>query len=91
MTDNKHEFETPIELKCVFKGLLVASRRFELFDFDNQTIQGEIGGQLAEEDLQQFNTLTNQRCLASLIKKTVSFVGGKEKRQYELIDLKALS
>ncbi len=87
LTDTSKELVKSIVVECTFKGLLVDSRNFELFDRNNQKIKGQVDTELTEAQLQSYNELTNQRCEATLKKTTLVFPGGKEKTHYTLLRL----
>jgi hypothetical protein len=77
--------EETVSLTGTFKGVLLESWEFNFTKIDRESIKGKIGQELSEDQVIEFNTLYfNQRCIATLLKTTVSFKNGRNRVTYQL-------
>lgn len=81
--------EEEIIVNGIFRGLLLDSGRFEIQDETGRKISGFIGEDINEEELIEYdkNYLNNQCEIHLKIHKT-TFGTGKEKVEYELLEIK---
>jgi hypothetical protein len=74
-----------VSLEGTFKGVLLDSWDFNFTTNDGESIKGKIGQELSEDQVIEFNDqFFNQRCVASLLKTTVSFKNGRSRVTYQL-------
>jgi hypothetical protein len=78
-----------IEVPGVFRGVTRESGVFDLKTQGGEVITGTVADDLAEEDLERIDAFTNQDCIASLQKTTVSRVTGPTTPTYILLDARA--
>jgi hypothetical protein len=78
-----------VEVPGVFRGVTRESGVFDLKAKGGEVITGTVADELAEEALERIDTLTNQDCIASLQKTTVSRVTGPTTPTYILLDARA--
>ncbi len=77
--------EETVSLTGTLKGVLLDSWEFNLTTMDGDSIAGKINPELSEEQVVEFNTLYfNRRCIATLLKTTVSFKNGRNRVTYQL-------
>jgi hypothetical protein len=75
-----------IDIAGVFRGVTRESGVFDLKTQGGEVLTGTVADELAEEDLERIDALTNQDCVASLLKTTISLVTGPAAPTYVLLD-----
>jgi hypothetical protein len=79
-----------IELKGVFKGVLLESWRFDFVNENGHKISGKLDENLTSEQVVELNSqFFNQRCIAVFDKTTVLFRNGRERTTHVLRNLKS--
>jgi len=79
-----------IELKGVFKGVLLESWRFDFVNEIGHKISGKLDENLTSEQVVELNSqFFNQRCIAVFDKTTVLFRNGRERTTHVLRNLKS--
>ena len=77
-----------IQIKGVFKGILLESWRFDFLSHDGHKISGKIDENLTPEQAADLNReFFNCHCVATLDKTTVLFKNGRERTTHTLKDL----
>jgi hypothetical protein len=80
-----------VNLRGVFKGVLLESWKFDFVTGENFRVGGKIGGNLTEEQVIALNLeFFNQRCVAALDKTTVLFKNGRVRTTYTLRGIEAM-
>ncbi len=80
--------ETEEFIDCVFRGMLLDSCRYEAQIIDGKRISGFINELLSEEELIDYNRkFLNQECTIHIKKNKVKFATGREKIEYELLEI----
>ncbi len=81
--------EEEIIINGIFRGLLLDSGRFEIQDETGMKISGFIGEDINEEELIEYHRkYLNNQCKIYLKKRRTTFGTGKEKFEYELLEIR---
>jgi len=78
--------EEEIDVTGVFRGMTHETGHFDLMSDEHGLITGFVADELTEDDLDRIGRLTNQRCMARLLKTKVQQVSGEAKPSYVLIN-----
>jgi len=81
--------EEEVVIQGIFRGLLLDSGRFEMQDDFGRKISGFIGEDIHEEELVGYDKkYLNNQCEIHLKKHKTTFRTGKEKIEYELLEIR---
>ncbi len=84
---NKNK-ENDIIVSGVLRGILLDSGKFEVITDEGKSITGFINSEITEEQLIQFDIeFLNKPCNIHMFEHKISFKTGKEKTNYELLDI----
>lgn len=73
----------------ILRGILLDSGKFEIIDSNGNQISGIIDPEISEEQLiEYYEKYLNIPCRIHLVVHRISFITGKEKTSYELIEIK---
>jgi hypothetical protein len=80
-----------IEVRGVFKGVLLESWKFDFLDEHGHKISGKVQEDLTADQVAALSSdFFNQQCIAELEKTTVLFRNGRERTTHVLIDLRPI-
>ncbi len=80
--------EEEIEVRGVFRGVLLDSWRYDFNDEDGHRLSGRLDDELSVETFSEWNReYFDRECLARLLKSTVAFKNGRCRTTYRLLDL----
>lgn len=79
--------EDEVFISGILRGLLLDSGRFEFQDEAGLKYSGRISPELIEEQLINYKSLLNEPCQVHLLTSKTTLKAGKEKIQYELIEI----
>jgi hypothetical protein len=83
--------ENEILVNGIFRGLLLDSAKFEIQDEFGKKITGFISPDLSENQLIEYDKdFLNTKCLIQLKEHRTKFKTGKEKKDYELLEIKEI-
>lgn len=83
--------ENEILVNGIFRGLLLDSAKFEIQDEFGKKITGFISPDLSENQLIEYDKdFLNTKCLIHLKEHRTKFKTGKEKKDYELLEIKEI-
>ncbi|MCA9112215.1 MAG: hypothetical protein KDA52_19835 [Planctomycetaceae bacterium] len=82
----KELIEEEIRLEGTFRGLTRETLHFDLIVHDGDVISGTVAESLTEEDLERIDNLTNESCIAELLKSTLQPVTGNPTVTYVLLN-----
>ncbi|MDM1383490.1 hypothetical protein HX024_12445 [Myroides marinus] len=86
--NSAHTEENIIELKGTLRGILLDSGKFEFIDKNGHKTSGYINESLDEEKIVELNIeYLNKDCTIKIKKYITTFISGREKTFYELIDI----
>lgn len=84
-TNDKEEI---IFINGILRGILLDSGKFEIINEDGNQIAGIIDPEISEEQLiEYYKKYLNKNCKIHLITHKITFITGKEKISYELIEI----
>lgn len=80
--------ETEEFITCNFRGILLDSGKYEAQSLEGKKISGYISDTLSEDELIEYDKkYLNQQCIIHFKKNKVKFATGREKTDYELLDI----
>lgn len=82
--------EDEIVITGVFRGILLDSVRFEVQDEIGVKYSGTVSEEINEEQLVNYNNFLNTRCEIHLEVRKTSFITGKIKIEYELLQIRSI-
>ncbi len=84
--------DSDLVVKGVFRGILLDSGRFEVQDEEGQKLSGFISKELQEDVLVNYDQeFLNSSCEIHLKVHTTTFKSGKQKIEYELLEISAVA
>ncbi|MFZ0596428.1 MAG: hypothetical protein WAM46_05555, partial [Flavobacterium sp.] len=80
--------EEEVFIKGILRGFLLDSGKFEISDEEGNTITGIISPELSEDQIVNYDReYLNKSCTFHLYFYKTTFVSGKEKSSYELLEI----
>jgi regulator of replication initiation timing len=79
---------TDMVITGIFRGILLDSIRFEVQDENGFKYSGTVSDDIGEEQLVEYNNFLNARCEIHLQVRKTTFITGKVKTEYELMQIR---